>query len=111
MSIRFNAYQIMWLFVSFDLPTETKAQRKAAAQFRKNLLQDGFTMFQFSIYIRHCMSRENADVHLGRVERMLPLEGHVMVHEITDKQFSKIHIFHGGTEQDPPKAGDQLLLF
>ena len=48
--------------VFFDLPTDTKKERKAAALFRQNLLKDGFTMFQFSIYIRHCGSKENMEV-------------------------------------------------
>ena len=45
--------------VFFDLPTDTKKEQKAAMLFRQNLLKDGFTMFQFSIYIRHCGSKEN----------------------------------------------------
>ena len=57
---RFSEYQIMWIFVFFDLPTETKRERKIYADFRKQLLRDGFNMFQFSIYLRHCPSRENA---------------------------------------------------
>ena len=68
---RFSEYQIMWIFVFFDLPTETKRDRKVYADFRKNLLRDGFTMFQFSIYLRHCPSRENADVHIKRVKQCL----------------------------------------
>lgn len=48
----------------FDLPTETQKDKKAYALFRKNLQKDGFTMFQFSIYIRHCASYENAEVHI-----------------------------------------------
>ena len=35
---RFSSYRIMWVFIFFDLPTETKKQRKAAADFRKYLL-------------------------------------------------------------------------
>ena len=53
---RFSEYRIMWVLVFFDLPTETKRERKLYADFRKKLLQDGFTMFQFSIYVRHCPS-------------------------------------------------------
>ena len=30
-----NGYRIMWLFVFFDLPTETKKDRRNAALFRK----------------------------------------------------------------------------
>ena len=64
---RLNQYRIMWVLVLFDLPTETKKEKKAYTDFRKNLQKDGFTMFQFSIYLRHCMSIENANVHIKRV--------------------------------------------
>ena len=50
---RLNAYHIMWLFVFFDLPVTTKKEMKAASLFRKNLEKDGFSMMQFSVYIRH----------------------------------------------------------
>lgn len=65
---RFSEYRIMWVLVFFDLPTETKKDKKAHALFRKNLQKDGFTMFQFSMYIRHCASMENASVHVKRVK-------------------------------------------
>lgn len=67
---RFSEYRIMWVLVFFDLPTETKKERKAYADFRKKLIADGFTMFQFSIYMRHCPSAENADVHMRRVKNI-----------------------------------------
>ena len=57
---RFSEYRIMWILVFFDLPTETKKDKKEYMLFRKRLQRDGFTMFQFSIYLRHCPSRENA---------------------------------------------------
>ena len=44
---RFSEYRVMWVLVLFDLPTETKKEKKAYADFRKNLQRDGFTMFQF----------------------------------------------------------------
>ena len=45
---RFSEYRVMWILVLFDLPTETKKDKKAYTDFRKNLQKDGFTMFQFS---------------------------------------------------------------
>ena len=54
--VRLNAYRIMWLFVFFDLPTTTKTERRHAAQFRKALEKDGFSMMQYSVYVRHCSS-------------------------------------------------------
>ena len=83
----------MWVLVLFDLPTETKKERKAYAKFRKDLLADGFTMFQFSIYLRHCPSAENADVHIKRVKRMLPEFGKVGIMRVTDKQFGDMELF------------------
>ena len=74
---RLNAYRIMWLFVFFDLPTNTKKERSAASKFRRNLEKDGFTMMQYSVYIRHCPSRENLDVHIKRVRFMVPEKGQV----------------------------------
>ena len=44
---RLNEYHIMWLFVFFDLPVTTKKERKMATKFRKQLMENGFTMMQF----------------------------------------------------------------
>lgn len=108
---RFNAYQVMWILVLFDLPTETKNERKAAQLFRKRLLDDGFSMFQFSIYLRHCASRENAQVHINRVKSMLPQYGKVCVLQITDKQFGNMENYYGRKQIPEPQAGAQMELF
>ncbi len=91
--MRFNEYRILWILVLFDLPTETKKDRKLYAKFRKEIMADGFAMFQFSIYLRHCSSRENADVHINRVKKLLPLKGNVGILTVTDKQFGMIELF------------------
>lgn len=92
---RYSEYRVMWILVFFDLPTETQKDKKAYALFRKNLQKDGFTMFQFSIYIRHCASYENAEVHIKRVKSFLPEFGQVGIMCITDKQFEQIELFYG----------------
>lgn len=108
---RLNAYRIMWVLVLFDLPTDTKKDRKAAAGFRKKLLTDGFQMFQFSIYMRHCPSHENADVHIKRVKAFLPAKGHVGIFQFTDKQFGMIELFHGKSPLNPQSPVQQLEMF
>lgn len=108
---RFNAYRIMWVLVFFDLPTETKKDRKIYAKFRKEILADGFNMFQFSIYLRHCPSKENADVHIKRVKKLLPEKGHVGIMCITDKQFGMMEIFRGHEVVETPETVQQLELF
>lgn len=101
----------MWLFVFFDLPTEKKQERKAAARFRKLLLKDGFTMFQFSIYLRHCASRENAAVHVNRIKRELPSQGKIGILTITDKQFGMMEMFNGKKATETTIPTQQLELF
>lgn len=108
---RLNYYRILWVFVFFDLPTETKKDRKFSARFRKDLIRDGFTMVQFSIYSRHCNSRENADVHIKRVKSFLPPHGEVIIFTITDKQFGMMEFFRGRKQTEPPDTPQQLELF
>ena len=108
---RLNEYRILWILVFFDFPVVTKKERKIAARFRKDIMRDGFHMFQFSIYLRHCPSRENADVHIKRVKAILPKEGHVGILSVTDRQFGSMEIFYGHNLSEPPKVPQQLELF
>lgn len=102
----------MWVFVMFDLPVVEAEQRKRAAQFRLNLLKDGFFMFQFSAYARHCASKEEAEVHKARVRSFLPPEGSVGILLLTDRQFAEMEVFYGRRREDPPSPGPrQLELF
>jgi CRISPR-associated protein Cas2 len=101
----------MWVLVFFDLPTETAAEKKIAAKFRKGVMKDGFQMFQFSIYMRHCASRENAEVHIKRVKKELPEHGHVGIMCITDKQFGMMEIFHGRKITSNTAPVQQLEMF
>ena len=106
-----NKYRNMWVLTLFDLPTETKKQRKAAQRFRKQLLDNGFNMFQFSIYVRSCASRQNSEVHRKRVKHILPEYGHVCIMEITDKQFANMEIYYNRGAAKAPDQGQQLELF
>lgn len=108
---RFSEYRVMWVFVLFDLPTETKKDRKIYTTFRDKLIKDGFTMFQFSIYLRHCASRENAEIHIQRVKNNLPKKGNVGILCITDKQFGNMELFVGSKEETIKTPYQQLELF
>ena len=108
---RLNAYRVMWIFVFFDLPTLSKKERKEAARFRKDLEKDGFTMMQYSVYIRHCPSKENRDVHVKRIKTAVPEEGMVSILSVTDKQYGDIINMWGKKQAPLPGASLQLELF
>lgn len=109
--LRLNAYHIMWLLVFFDLPTTTKKERKATAQFRKALEKDGFSMMQYSVYIRHCPSKENMEVHISRVKSAIPETVLTSILSITDKQFGEIRNFWGKVERAKLSTPQQLEFF
>ena len=101
----------MWILVFFDLPTETKRDKYHYRQFVKKLEKDGFSRFQWSIFLRHCPSRENMDVHIRRVKSFLPPKGHIALLHITDKQFGMMELFMAQKKEKLPKISQQLELF
>lgn len=108
---RLNAYRIMWLFVFFDLPVGTKAERSIATRFRKTLEKDGFSMMQFSVYVRHCASKESAEVHISRIRNTIPRRGQVSILTVTDKQYGEILNFWGCQSKPLASTPKQLELF
>lgn len=101
----------MWMMVMFDLPVTTKAERKAATQFRNGLLDLGFQMSQFSVYLRFCTSQAQVDTLCRAVECALPVGGQVNILQFTDKQYERAIIYRGRRQQPAPKAPDQFDLF
>lgn len=108
---RLNAYHIMQLIVMFDLPVKTKQQRKQAADFRKGLESCGFTMLQYSVYVRVCASHEAMAMHIRRVRALVPGEGHIRILSITDKQFSNMINIYGAIEKKSRPIPLQLEFF
>ena len=101
----------MWVVVFFDLPTVTKRDTRNYRLFVKRLEKDGFQRFQWSIFLRHCASRENAAVHIRRVKSFLPPKGHVALLQITDKQFGMMELYNAQKKEELPTGGQQLELF
>jgi len=104
--------ETMWLFVLFDIPRTTKKQRFYASQFRQRLLSRGFTMMQFSVYIRHCGTTAYTDTIARFVMHSVPPAGKVSIIRIKDKQFGKIQTFHKAkkSEIEAPRQRQLALL-
>lgn len=106
-----SPYRIMWLFVMFDLPVGTKMERKQATRFRNNLLDLGFEMSQFSVYLKYCSSGEKAKVVSHKIPPLLPPGGKVDVLCITDKQFSNMRRYHARKRKKIDGTAKQFHLF
>ncbi|WP_424194365.1 CRISPR-associated endonuclease Cas2 [Ampullimonas aquatilis] len=101
----------MWITVMFDLPVIEKKERKAATEFRNSLLDMGFEMTQFSVYMRFCTSTAQSETYTKRIEQALPEGGKVNILFFTDKQYEKIISFHGKAKLPANKNPDQFDLF
>ncbi len=106
-----NGYHLMWAFVMFDLPVMSPPQRKAAADFRNDLLDKGFFMAQYSVYYKPISGKQEMEALRRYVESTLPNEGHVEVVWITDKQYENILSYHSSCRDPAFKNPEQLTLF
>ena len=103
-----------WLLVAFDLPTLSKKERKAAHDFREWLKDDGYTMLQWSVYVRACVTFARQETHLARLRAHLPPEGSVRALFVTRSQWERSFVMHGKANQegDPPEdLPEQILLW
>ncbi|WP_255435619.1 CRISPR-associated endonuclease Cas2 [Paracoccus sp. S1E-3] len=106
-----SGYRLMWILVMFDLPTDTKPQRKAAGDFRNFLLDEGFERSQFSIYARFVNGKEAFEARIRRIERCLPSQGDVQILSMTDRQYRDIVHFSDQGRRRARENPSQLVLF
>jgi CRISPR-associated protein Cas2 len=106
-------YKMGWLLVTFDLPVVEKPARKAAHDFREWLKDDGYSMLQWSVYVRPCVTFARQETHLARLRAHLPSEGSVRAIFITRAQWDTSFVMHGSPAQiaEPEALPEQILLW
>lgn len=95
----------------FDLPTDSKLQRKAATRFREFLLDEGFERSQFSVYARFVNGKEAFATRVNRIERNLPDSGDVQILNFTDRQYRDIVHFSDQGRKKVCENPQQLVMF
>lgn len=104
--------KFMRVLVMFDLPTNTKKDRKNSAKFRKRLIKAGFMMLQFSVYMRICKGIASANNYLDKVGLIVPPKGHIRALILTEKQFDNMRLLLGKrSENEKANKPRQLTLF
>lgn len=102
----------MRMMVFFDLPTVTKAERRAYTIFRRFLLNDGYDMIQFSIYGRILNGNDAEEKHMKRLVTNLPPEGSIRVLTVTEKQYAGMKLLVGlPLFQEKKVNSNQIVLF
>ena len=103
-------YEKMRILCMFDLPMETKRERKEYTIFRKALLEQGFTMLQYSIYQRPVPNRQSAKKYEQKLKQSLPLNGEVRLMYISEKQFNDMRLLVGQRSHQEEKVGIKELV-
>lgn len=101
----------MWNLVLFDLPVKTRDQRRVATKFRHALLDLGWSMEQFSVYVRYVPTGMSVVPEIQELKRHVPPQGKVEVVAITDRQWSKAIRFFNAAPETPPEPPWQLTIF
>lgn len=102
----------MRMIVFFDLPVQTKTERRHATAFRNFLLKDGYHMLQFSVYARVCNGNDAVKKHESRLRASLPPNGSIRLLVVTEKQYQSIQILLGNYQpEEAPFVCEQLSFF
>lgn len=106
-----SGHRLMWMLVMFDLPVTEDVDRRRATKFRKFLLDEGFSMSQFSVYLRFCGTREKVVSYNRKISANVPPNGNISVLCFTDKQYGNIVNFSNRQRTNMPKKSQQYVLF
>ncbi len=101
----------MRIIVFFDLPTNTKPERKHYAVFRKFLIKHGFTMLQFSVYERITRNHDDSDKYISMIEKNKPPKGDIRCLLVTEKQYEGIKLILGSNENREDYTDEEFLEF
>ena len=94
----------------FDLPVETAKQRKQYRQFRKSLINEGFLMIQYSVYVRVCVTKKSATLMENRIKTFLPENGTIQALTLTEKQYNDMHFLVGDRVEDVRNNSDRTVI-
>lgn len=106
-----------WMLVMFDLPVETKKERRLAARFRNDLLDTGYLMLQYSVYARCAVTLDKKQSLLGELKRISPDTGNIHCVFLTDAQWGQSVILHATEDKSRraitagAKTGEQMQFW
>lgn len=101
----------MWCLVMFDLPVKTKKQRKAASQFRHMLLDLGYAMVQYSVYVRYTPTQSGNRTTVAMVKQNLPPQGVVRILHVSDHQWASADRYASRVQETFSETPQLLQLF
>ncbi|WP_040388659.1 CRISPR-associated endonuclease Cas2 [Catellicoccus marimammalium] len=100
----------MRILCMFDLPMETKREQKYYREFRKCLLENGFTMMQYSVYQRPVPNRQSMKKYQAILQRKIPQQGEVRLLYVTERQYNDMQFLLGTSSRQEELVGNKKLV-
>lgn len=94
----------------FDMPTITIEDRKNYSKFRDNLIDDGFIMIQYSIYVRICKNQDDITKHINRVKMFTPEKENIRLLQVTEKQYEQMIMLRGIKNDDEKESNNSMII-
>ena len=108
--VTMDKYNRLKIVCMFDLPTETNDDKREYRIFRKSLLENGFVMIQYSVYVRTCPNREFAKKFLPKLKKIVPSNGNVRLVTITEKQYNDMEFIVGKRNLLEDEIGEKRIV-
>lgn len=110
-----TGWSMMWIICMFDCPVRTRTESRKATRFRNTLLDNGFVMKQFSVYLKPVKSLDVGRNLVKKLSRFVPDNSSVSFLYITDKQYLMTENYLGKNYEENEEVmrekEGQLLLF
>jgi CRISPR-associated protein Cas2 len=109
--VKVNGKDTVWSLIMFDLPVQTKKERHEATKFRKLLVDNGYSMVQFSVYGKYAPTVHDNLTIENFIRAHLPAHGEVRMLHLTDIQWSKAKRFVSRKRATQEETPGQLSIF
>lgn len=83
------------VFLCYDLPVQTKREKRNYQRFAKYLKQQGYIKIQKSIAIKYLKNGASYESELLNLEKNAPIDGEVYMWNISFKKYSSVAIIRG----------------
>jgi len=100
----------MRLIVMFDLPTETSADRRNYRKFRKFLIQNGYSMMQYSVYSKIVLNRPVLNYQKKKLEQNAPYKGYIDTLIVTENQYANIETIVGDRRRSNQENSTKRMI-
>ena len=100
----------MRIFVMFDLPVLTLADRREYRRFLKFLIKAGFVMQQESIYTKLCLNSSASNAVEEIVRANAPKKGMVQMLTVTERQYASMQYITGKFCSEYVTTTDRMIV-